>query len=116
MRNVGVSVVATAWLLASAGEKTALAVSDLIAAAGKARIAIEDREGAKLATAAPDPAAAKTREVTILAAWRKWYQEAVRSVSRLVNGPVTGAFDQHLEQLAAAFAAPPPKLSANRLK
>jgi cyclophilin family peptidyl-prolyl cis-trans isomerase len=103
MRNVGVSVAASAWLLASAGESTSLAVATLVAQAGQARIAIEEREGQKLAEADADPAAAKTREATIVQAWRKWYGEAIRSVSRLVVGPVTPAFTKALEDLATAL-------------
>ena len=100
MRNVGVSVAASAWLLASAGESTSIAVANLVAQAGQARIALEEREGQKLADAAPDPAAAKAREATIVQAWRKWYGEAVRSVSRLVVGQPTPAFAKTLEDLA----------------
>jgi len=100
MRNVGVSVAASAWLLASAGESTSLAVATLVSQAGQARIALEEREGQKLAEASADPAAAKTREATIVQAWRKWYGEAVRSVSRLVVGQPTPAFAKTLEDLA----------------
>jgi cyclophilin family peptidyl-prolyl cis-trans isomerase/Zn-dependent M28 family amino/carboxypeptidase len=103
MRNVGVSVAASAWLLASAGESTSLAVATLVAQAGQARIAIEEREGQKLAEADADPAAAKARETTIVQAWRKWYGEAIRSASRLVVGPVTPAFTKALEDLATAL-------------
>lgn len=78
MRNVGVAAGASAWLLASRIETNALAVAD--------------------------PAAARTRESTILAAWRKWYGEAVRSASRLVAGGGTAAFTDRLDRLASAFA------------
>lgn len=101
MRNVGVAVAASAWLLASAGEKTTLAVASLVAGAGQMRIGIEEREGQKLAEAAPDPAAAKSLETTIVQSWRKWYGEAVRSASRLIVGPATPAFTKALEDLAA---------------
>jgi len=100
MRNVGVSVAASAWLLASASESTSIAVANLVAQAGQARIALEEREGQKLAAAAPDPDAAKAREATIVQAWRKWYGEAVRSVSRLVVGQPTPALAKTLEDLA----------------
>jgi aminopeptidase YwaD len=104
MRNVAVSVTASAWLLASAKEPTALAVADLISRAGQARVAIEAREGGILARIQPDPAAAVARETTILDAWRKWYDEAVHSVKRLVVGPTSPDFDQKLDQIAAAVA------------
>jgi aminopeptidase YwaD len=101
MRNVGVSVAVTAWLLASARAPSALAVADLVAAAGRARIALEEREGAKLAATDAHPTAARLREDEIVAAWQKWYVEAVRSVARLVVGPTSPGFDQHLDRLTA---------------
>jgi len=103
MRNVGVSVAASAWLLASANEKTALDVASLVAKAGQTRIEIEEREGQKLADAASDQAGAKTRETTIVQAWRKWYGEAIHSVSRLVVGPASPAFAKTLDDLASGM-------------
>ena len=103
MRNVGVAVAASAWLLASANEATSLAVADLVAAAGRARLDVETREGAKIAAADANAAVAQAREATILAAWRKWSAEAIASVSRLVTGPVTPAFAARLDALAAPF-------------
>jgi hypothetical protein len=82
MRNVGVAVGATAWLFGSTGESVAIEVAKVVAAAGRDRIAVEEREGAKTAAAAPNQAAAQKTEATILAAWRKWYGEAVRSAAR----------------------------------
>jgi aminopeptidase YwaD len=87
MRNVGVSVAASAWLMASANQTMALSVAELVAGAGQQRLAIENVDGAG----------------AIVQAWKKWYIEAVKSVSRLVIGPVTGLFDQRLEQLATPF-------------
>ena len=103
MKNVGVAVGASAWLLASAGESQAGEVADVVAAVGQARVALEETEGAKIAAADKDPAAAKTREATIVAAWRKWYGEAVRSVSRLVVGPTSSALAERIGRLAAPF-------------
>ncbi len=103
MRNVGVSVAASAWLLASASEAQALSVARLIADAGRARLDIEKREGGQLAAAASDPTAARTQETTILAAWSKWYGEAVHSVSRLVVGPASSGFEAQVARLAAPF-------------
>jgi aminopeptidase YwaD len=83
MVNVGVSVATSAWFLASASESDALATVDLIANAAAARLALE-----------------KTQDATpeILAAWRKWYGEALDSVRRLsVTGPST-AVDQAVER------------------
>jgi aminopeptidase YwaD len=105
MRNVGVCAAVTAWMFGSADGALALSVAELVAAAGKTRIALEEREGAKLAAADKDPAAAKTRESQIIAAWRKWYAEAVRSVSRLVVGTPPADFASKLEGLAKPFDA-----------
>ena len=105
MRNVGVAVAASAWVLASADESLALAVADLVSAAGHARVGIEMRDGAKLAGA---DAAAVARESTILAAWRKWYSEAVLSAVRLVVvSPLSPAAEQRLAGLAREFQRTP---------
>ncbi|HYN10754.1 MAG TPA: peptidylprolyl isomerase [Vicinamibacterales bacterium] len=112
MRNVGVCAAATAWLLGSADAALSLSVAELVASAGKTRIALEEREGAKLAAAEKDPVAAKTREGQIVAAWRKWYAEAVRSASRLVVGPVPPDFSSRLETLVrSADWFPRPRVS-----
>ena len=103
MRNVGVALTASAWMLASANEARALAIADLVSRAGQARIAVETREGAKLAAAAPDPTAALAREQTILQAWRKWYTEAVQSAHRLLAGPASADFDARVKTMASPF-------------
>ncbi len=89
MRNVGVAMASSAWLLASADESMALHVADLVASAGKARVAIELREGST-SPAHPE----------VVAAWRTWSAEAVRSVARLVTVPVSAALTARLEALA----------------
>jgi hypothetical protein len=78
MVNVGVSVATSAWFLASATEPDALATVRLIADAAAARLALE-----KTQAATPE----------ILAAWRKWYREALDSVRRLKPGPSSAAVD-----------------------
>ncbi|MGE5834404.1 MAG: peptidylprolyl isomerase [Acidobacteriota bacterium] len=103
MRNVGVCAASTAWLFASSDASISMSVAELVADAGKTRIALEEREGAKLAATDKDPAAAKTREGQIVGAWRKWYSEAVRSVSRLVVGSAPADFTTRLDALAAEF-------------
>jgi cyclophilin family peptidyl-prolyl cis-trans isomerase/Zn-dependent M28 family amino/carboxypeptidase len=108
MRNVGVGVGASAWLLASATPAIATDVANLVASAGKDRIDLETREGAKIAAAAPDRKAADEREATILAAWRKWYAEAVRSTSRLVIGTAPASLTAEIERLAKTFEAASP--------
>jgi hypothetical protein len=70
MRNVAAAVGATAWLMGSATSAEAGEVASLVAAAGRARIERERRETA----ADRDPA---------VAAWTKWYEEAVASARRL---------------------------------
>jgi aminopeptidase YwaD len=73
MVNVGVAVATSAWFLASADEKDALATVDLIAAAADARL-----QSVRAANPAPE----------IVAAWKTWYGLALDSVSRLaVAGP-----------------------------
>ncbi|HEX9369310.1 MAG TPA: M28 family peptidase [Vicinamibacterales bacterium] len=74
MVNVGVAVATSAWFLASASEADALATVDLVARAGGARLALEKTQGAA------EP---------IMEAWRKWYAEALDSVSRLSLGAGT---------------------------
>jgi aminopeptidase YwaD len=103
MRNVGVSVAATAWLMASATSADAIAVAELVSNAGRSRVALEAREGAALAAADAEPAAARSRETDIVAAWKKWYGEAVRSAARLVVGAPAPGFDARLGALAAPF-------------
>jgi hypothetical protein len=103
MRNVGVTVAGSSWVLASADDEIALAVGRLVAEAGRARIALETREGAALAAADADPDDARRREADILSAWRRWYREAVDSVSRLVVGAPSDALRAEIRGLAAGF-------------
>ena len=79
MVNVGVATATSAWFLASATEKDALATVDLIANAAAARLALE-----KAQNATPE----------ILSAWRKWYGEALDSVRRLSAGGASAAVDR----------------------
>jgi cyclophilin family peptidyl-prolyl cis-trans isomerase/HEAT repeat protein len=72
MRNVGTAVATTAWLMATAGPADVVSVGELIKKVGAARVAVEEREGASL----PDNA-------TLVAAWKKWYDEAAASIERL---------------------------------
>ena len=66
--NVGTAVATTAWFLASANDRDALATVDLLVRAAQARLALERRENAS---------------AEVLSAWRKWYGEALDSVRRL---------------------------------
>jgi hypothetical protein len=83
MRHVGIAVATTAWLLASATDTDALAVMQLIEEAGRERLALERRQGAELVAAAADRRVAEAQERAVLAAWRRWYREALDSVLRL---------------------------------
>jgi len=85
MRNVGTAVAASAWLMASADAKAGAAVQQLITKVGAARVAVETREGAIVR-----PGVKPEENATIVAAWRKWYDQAVESVTRLiVSKPAT---------------------------
>ena len=103
MRNVGVAVAASAWLLASTRESTALNVAALVARAGAARVAVEEREGAKLASADADRVTASNRQDQIVQAWKKWYGEAVHSAARLVAGAPSAGLARRLDELSAPF-------------
>jgi aminopeptidase YwaD len=94
MRNVGVAVATTAWLLASSDESMSVQVAELVAKAGEVRVAVERRDGAAM----PDHAEA-------MGAWRQWSAEAVRSVERLVTSTPTPALKARLAVLADRVAA-----------
>lgn len=73
MVNVGVAVATSASFLASASDRDALAVVDLVAQAAADRLGLERRQGAS---------------AEIMTAWTKWYREALASVKALpVIGP-----------------------------
>jgi aminopeptidase YwaD len=74
MRNVAAAVGATAWLMASATTEEADRVAELVAEAGRARLSRERAETASDRDAA-------------VAAWEKWYAEAVASAARLSTSP-----------------------------
>jgi hypothetical protein len=99
MVNVGVAVATSAWFLASAADADALAAVELVARAAAARLELEKRQQA-------------TEE--ILAAWRKWYREALDSVRTLSpSGPspaLAAAIDKARARLAVAggLAGPAP--------
>jgi Zn-dependent M28 family amino/carboxypeptidase len=88
MTHVGVAVGTTAVLLASAGPADALAVAALIEEAALARLELEVRQGPTIVATAPDRQKAAAVERQVVAAWKKWYVEALESVRRLsVSGP-----------------------------
>ena len=99
MRHVGVSVATSAWFLASADDRDALAVVELIETAARRRLELEREQGAKLMAEASDRAAIEARERQVMAAWIKWYGEALESVSGL---PVGGASLELQSRIARA--------------
>ena len=82
MRNVGVSVASSAWLLASADDRDALSVVDLLESAAARRLAQERAQGA---------------DRTILDAWSRWYREAFDSVLRLPAGSPSDALRRRVQ-------------------
>jgi aminopeptidase YwaD len=98
MVNVGVAVGTSAWFLASADERDANAVVDLLAASADARLALERRQGAGLISAASDRAKAEQTEAEVLAAWRRWYKEALGSVRALPVRGSSAALDARISQ------------------
>ncbi len=83
MQHVGVSVGATALLVAGASVGEAGEVSDLLEAAAVARLDLEAVQGRTLVAAAADKAAAAGVEMRVREAWVRWYQEAFEEVGRL---------------------------------
>jgi hypothetical protein len=104
MKNVGVSVGATALLLAGAAQRDAIDVAALLERAALARLALERRQGAALVEAASDRAAAEATEAAVIAAWRTWYGQALREVLDLPPGGadpnLRGAVERAAERLA----------------
>ena len=86
MANVGVAVATSAWFLASASDADALVVADMVTSAAHARLRLEQNQHAS---------------DEVLAAWRKWYGEALDSVRRL---PVSGPSSALDARVAAAQA------------
>lgn len=84
MRNVGTAVATTAWLMATASPADVVSVGELVKKVGAARVAIEEREGATLAD---NPA--------LVAAWKKWYDEAAKSIERLTVPKPSGGVVDH---------------------
>jgi aminopeptidase YwaD len=91
MRNVGITVATSAYFLASANEADALAVVGLVERAAAARLALERKQGPELVAKAADHGAAEKLESQVIAAWIKWYGEALDSVASLpASGPTSG--------------------------
>jgi len=106
MKNVGIAVATSAWLLAAASAQDASAVVDLLSRAAQRRLTLEREQGSVLVEKASDHAAASATEQRVMGAWAKWYAEALDSVERL---PVGGASDALRGQIARAKAGVAPQ-------
>jgi aminopeptidase YwaD len=91
MQNVGIAVGASAWFLASADERDARTVATLIEGAASRRLALERAQSRGVVGLAADTAAAEVIEQQVIAAWIKWYGEALDSVLRLPPSAPTDA-------------------------
>jgi hypothetical protein len=99
MRNVGIAVAASAWLLAAADPKDAEAVVALLDGAAARRLALENAQGRTLVEQAANRTQAEATERTVRAAWVKWYEEALDTALRLPVSPPTEALR---DQVASA--------------
>jgi aminopeptidase YwaD len=99
MEHVGVSVATSAWVLASADERDALDVVGLVSSAAADRLALERSQGRALVEKAGDRAAAEEVERKVIAAWTKWYAEALDTIVHL---PASGGSDLLRARVAAA--------------
>jgi hypothetical protein len=106
MMHVGISLATAAWFLASADERDALAVVDLLSASADARLALEKKQGEAIVAAAPDRAKAEATEAEVIAAWRKWYVEALESVRRLPPAGASTALGARIDQAQRRLEQP----------
>jgi aminopeptidase YwaD len=102
--NVAAAVASSAWLLSSADQQDAQAVVDLLSASADARLALEQRQGPGIVAAAPDRAKAEATERAVLAAWRKWYIEALESVRTLPVSGTSAGLDARIAQAQQRLA------------
>ncbi len=102
MEHVGITVATSAYALASAGPDDAMAVVELIENAGCARLQLERQQGPAVVAAAKDKVAAEKIETDVVAAWIKWYGEALDSIGTL---PTTQPSPGLLERIKRARAS-----------
>ena len=93
MANVGIATATTVMLLASAGEKEALALAGLVEKAAANRLAIEAKQSAEFLAGATDHAAAEAGERVLMDAWKQWYARALESVLALPTTPAMARTD-----------------------
>ena len=101
MANVAAAVGTSAWVLASADDRDARVVAEIVGSAAEARLALERTQGRGIVEAAPDRPQAEAIERQVLDAWIKWYGEALDTVGDL---PVTPASAALRRDIAAARA------------
>jgi hypothetical protein len=106
MKNVGVAVGTSAWLLASPTDADASVVLTMIADAAVRRLALEREQGAALVAQAANRATAELTEQHVRAAWIKWYGDALDSVERLPAGGPSDSLQRAVADAKAALAAP----------
>jgi hypothetical protein len=99
MEHVGIAVATSAWFLASASARDAEAVAGLIESAAMRRLTLERDQGRTIVAHAPGRAAAEITEEKVVAAWIKWYGEALESALRL---PASGPDDALRSRVSAA--------------
>ena len=76
--------------------------ADLIEGAAVRRLALEREQGQGIVERAANKPAAEATERQVMAAWMKWYDEALDSVLRL---PAAGPTDRLRERIARAKSA-----------
>jgi aminopeptidase YwaD len=103
MKHVGVSVAATALVLAGTTPADAPEVVQLLESAAKHRFALEARQGAALIAAAADKAAAEATETAVMTAWRKWFREALESVLTLPASGATPDLERRVREAVEAI-------------
>ena len=97
MEHVGITVATSAYALASARDEDAMAVVDLVENAAHARLKLEREQGPRIVAAAKDKAAAEKIEAEVIAAWIRWYGEALDSVGTLPTTPASPALLERIK-------------------
>ena len=103
MKHNGVSIAATALLLASGIEADAREVVRLLEAAAGGRLTLEAQQGRKLVAAATDRPAAEAVEAQVKAAWIKWYGEALRETLGLPAAEPSAALKRLVDDAVATL-------------
>ena len=98
MEHVGVTVATSAYFLASANEQDAGAAVDLVQRAAAARLALERRQGREIVASASDTAAAAKLEEQVIAAWIKWYGEALDTVRALPTSGTNPSLEARIDK------------------